>query len=259
MTLKRAAVVISALLLTGCGQATAGPGPGSPLWNRTFVSKALTGSNAPQLVAGTTIRLTFEQGQVQANAGCNALFGDLRIGTERLAVSGLGSTDMGCSAERLAQDAWLSSFLAAGPSWDLAGDDLTLRTPQGELTLTDQRATSAAAARPLAGPRWTVESIVEGPTTSSAPAGVRAYLVIGDAGTVTGSDGCNRFSGKARRDAARITFSGVASPKRPCAGAGRALQSVLATLLGGSATVQITGDRLTMTMPDGRAIVLRAG
>ncbi|GAB1690189.1 hypothetical protein [Krasilnikovia sp. M28-CT-15] len=82
--------------------------------------------------------------------------------------------------------------------------------------------------RPLAGPRWSVATLVERDTAASVPAGAEAYRVF-EAGRVTGSAGLHAT----RR---------VPSP----------------TAIRQSLSYRIIGARLALTHPDGRALQLRA-
>ncbi|NJC69062.1 META domain-containing protein [Planosporangium thailandense] len=258
MTARLTPVVLTTVLVAagGCA-AKGGSAAPQPLWQRTFLSTAVTEHGQPRpLVAGTRIRLTFDNGRVQAHAGCNQLAGQARVDGDRLVVSQVMSTDMACGPEGQQQDAWLSSFLTAGPNWQLDGDHLTLRTVQAELRLTDRR--SVDPDRPLVGTRWTVESILGGQQTSSIPAGVTAYLTFDPNGRVTGSTGCNTLSASARRDGDTVTFDAVTVTKRACDGDAARVESAVLAALTGRAAIHIAADTLTITQPDGHGLGLRA-
>lgn len=80
----------------------------SELEQRDFLSESVEGH---ALVAGTQIRIDFGDGELSAHAGCNSMSGTFVIEGEVLRVTGLGMTEIGCEAERHAQDAWLSDLL----------------------------------------------------------------------------------------------------------------------------------------------------
>ncbi len=90
---------------------------------RAFASVRVDGR---QLVDGTQIRLGFDGDAVQADAGCNHLFGTLAVEGDTLTASNMGGTEMGCPDGLQDQDAWLSEFLSAGAEVVLDGDTLTL-------------------------------------------------------------------------------------------------------------------------------------
>jgi heat shock protein HslJ len=232
-------------------------GRGSDLWGRTFLSTAITenGQDRP-LVPGTRLRLTFQDGDVRADAGCNHLTGPVRVDGGRLAADRFATTDMFCDAARQEQDAWLARFLGAGPTWRLEGDDLVLSTGDTEIRLTDRRI--ADPDRPLPGTRWVVDSIVDNQSATSVPAGVEAHLTFGDDDRVEGFTGCNHFGGTAAERDGRITFSKIFSTKMACPDEIGRLESAVLAVLDGEVDAHVEGDRLTLSRPDGRGLRLRA-
>jgi heat shock protein HslJ len=251
-------VVLAMVLLvaTGCGTRNGSAAPGT-LWQRTFLSTAVTGGGQPrELVPGTRIRLVFGAGHLRADAGCNQLTWQAGVNGDRLVLSGPAATEMGCTPDRLAQDTWLSTFLSAGPAWELDGDNLTLRTGGSEIRLVDRRV--ADPDRPLEGTRWLVRSIVDGQQTASLPTGVQAELTLGRNGHVTGSTGCDTLSGTASRHGDTITFSTVTTSGKPCTGDAGGVQTAMLAVLDGDATVHIDGAQLTLLDDAGRGIHLQA-
>jgi heat shock protein HslJ len=193
---------------------------------------------------------------VRANAGCNHLTGRASIDGGRIAVDHFATTEMACDAPRQEQDAWLASFLGAGPTWRLDGDDLVLSTGDTEIRLTDRR--TADPDRPLRGTRWVVDSTVDNESATSAPAGTQAYLTFGDGDRVEGFTGCNSFAGTAAERGGRITFSKIISTKKACADEIGRLESAVLAVLDGEVSAQVEADRLTLTRSDGRSLRLRA-
>ena len=104
----------------------------SRLWGRTFVSRSVTDDGSRvELVDGTRIRVSFEQRRagdsVRWHAGCNTAGGKVAVSPDRLDVTEIASTAVGCPDERQRQDAWVNRFFGSRPFWRLAGDRLTLR------------------------------------------------------------------------------------------------------------------------------------
>ena len=130
-------LLLSVLLVLGlaaCGDDTEVAAGGSPI-GRTFVSESITGH---QLVAGTQVSFDFRDDELLATAGCNSLFGTLRIDADRLFVESMGGTEMGCDPERHAQDTWVADFLGAGPTYAVDGDRLRLTSGEVVLTMLDR-------------------------------------------------------------------------------------------------------------------------
>ena len=90
---------------------------------RAFSSVRVDGH---RLVGDTRIRLGFVGDEIQAEAGCNHLFGTLTVDGATLTASNMGGTEMGCPDGLHDQDAWLTEFLSAGPDVVLDGEMLTL-------------------------------------------------------------------------------------------------------------------------------------
>jgi heat shock protein HslJ len=249
-------VLTGVVAMTACGSGSGAGGAGE-VWGRTFLSTAVTeAGKARPLVADTQLRLTFENGQVRANAGCNHMSGPASVEGGRLSVSDLATTSMACDPPRMEQDSWLAAFLGGGPTWRLDGDDLVLHGGNTEIRLTDRR--TADPDRPLHGTRWVVDSIIDSQAVSSVPAGAEAYLTFGEGNRVEGSTGCNSLHGSAVEQGDRITFSQLATTKMACADEKMRLESAVLAVLDGEVTARIDADRLTLTRPDGRGLQLRA-
>lgn len=131
-----ASLLLMALALAACGDdggdtVDAGSDGGDAaavtlddLDGRAFDS---TGSTGYEIVEGTTISLTFADGRISANAGCNTQNGGVEVVDGQLRLtSQLASTMMGCEEPLMAQDQWVASFLEADPDITLDGDALTL-------------------------------------------------------------------------------------------------------------------------------------
>ena len=78
----------------------------------TYVSTEVTGHD---LVADTTIRLTFEDGNLSVNAGCNTMFAPYELTDDSLAwTEEPAATMMGCPDDLTAQDQWLAELFTTG-------------------------------------------------------------------------------------------------------------------------------------------------
>ena len=123
------------------------------------------------------------------------------------------------------------------------------------LRLIDIRA--AEPDRPLAGPRWSLQSLIDGASAASVPAGADAHLTFRD-GRVTGSTGCTDIDGAAVVGAGSITFSRPSTRAQTCPPELKALDRAVLDLLRGKLSYRVTGDRLTLTRADGGGLDLRA-
>jgi heat shock protein HslJ len=200
------AVPLALLLLAGplgCGDDGGGGGGGdgadldAELDGRELVATGITEDGVRrEPVAGTEIRLTFDDGQLGATAGCNSMGGRYALDGDVLVVDELATTDMACEPPLMAQDEWLAGLLAGRPSVGLDGTDVTLTTGSTVVKLTDRQVVRPDA--PLVGTVWVLDTIFEGGpdgAASSVPDGVEASVTFGDDGTYSIATGCNVGSG----------------------------------------------------------------
>jgi heat shock protein HslJ len=260
----RARIAITLLLLVvsaGCGRGTGtqagstGNGAGDP-WGRTFQPKPL--------VEGTRITLRFdrERRHLGASAGCNSMGGPASFEGGKLVVDDLATTEMGCDPPRHAQDEWVADFLTSRPTWALDGPVLTLETGTARMVLEDRE--TADPDRPLRNTNWTVDTIIEGESASSVPAGAEAHLTLGDGDDrdrFAGHAGCNGMGGTSVVDekASTITFSEVITTKMACEDDRMRLERAVLATLDGPVTYRIDADRLHLDGPGGHGLILRAG
>jgi heat shock protein HslJ len=247
------------LTALGCGdpagQARAGSVEKNEPWGRTFLSTSVS----RPLVEGTRIRLVFgDDNRLGANAGCNHMSGEAEVAHDRLVVSDLATTEMGCDPDRHAQDQWVADFLTSRPRYRLDGPVLTLANDSTQVTLEDRE--TADPDRPLRGTRWVVDGIVEGDAVSSVPAGAEAHLTIDkERDSFGGNTGCNQMGGAARPAERTVTFSEVITTKVACQDDRMRLERAVLSVLDGDVTWDIEADVLHLTHPNGRGLILRAG
>lgn len=253
------------LLLVACSQVpgaspTPSPSPApSPtptpippvgLTGRTFLSTGVTVDGAPHaLVAGTRIRLIFDNGSLSANAGCNIIGGNLVVDGNTLRFSGASMTEMACDEPRMAQDQWLINFLSAPLTFVLNGNDLTLTSGTTVVTLLDREV--AEPDQPLVGITWGLASFINGEVVSSVPAGISASITLFEDGTFSANFGCNSGGGRYATAGDTITFSEVIMTKMACAGAAGQVESAVLTVIGAEAPVTFAIDADSLTLMAG--------
>ena len=271
MRTKRTTTILSLTLglalaaLAACGRGAAShdgaAGGGEEPWGRTFLSTSVTENGQPRpLVDGTRITLNFvEDGhRLGAQAGCNSMGGQASFQDGRLVVGDLATTEMGCDPPRHAQDEWLARFLTSRPEWSRTGSTLTLDNGTARIELEDREV--ANPDRPLRGTKWIVDTIVDGETASSVPAGADAHITLDDADHFSGNTGCNGMGGNSvvHEDRSTITFSEVISTKMACSDDRMRLERAVLGTLDGDVAYRIEADVLHLDAPDGHGLRLRA-
>jgi heat shock protein HslJ len=248
-----APIVITALALSlaACGDDTTDSGSGSggdvstAIDGRTYVSQSATGFT---LVDGSDVRLTFDNGQLGANAGCNGMSGGYTITDGKLVVEALTSTMMACEQPLMDQENAVSTFLTSSPAITAAGDALTLT--DGTITMEFLDREIADPDKPLADTTWTVSGIISSDAVSSTTAGTAADITFTlDAdgkGTAAVNAGCNTGSADVTVTDTAITFGPMALTKKMCDDAAMQLETAVATTLTGETTYEIEASSLTI-------------
>ncbi|ADB50826.1 META domain-containing protein [Conexibacter woesei] len=247
---------------TGSGVGTGSAGAPEPaptadaLDGRSFVARAVRGR---RLVHGSELTLSFEDGTLGARAGCNTLGAGYTVADGRLRLRGEPQRTMiGCAPALMRQDDWLSDFLAAGPTLALAGERLTLRGERATIGLTE--GSSSGAPPPIVGTRWRLESIGDGATVSSVPAGVEPpTLRITKEGRAELFTGCNSGSAAATvRDDGFVVFDEFALTRKACAEPAADVEATVTAILDGEVAAGFEGAQLTLSK-DGRRLSFAAG
>lgn len=245
---------------SGSGSGSGGDGGGSvttdlPLtgvhWTVDSVTVDGKKSAAPN---GAHVEIT-DKGRAQGNYGCNQFGAAVKVEGDTVTVGKGEMTEMGCAEdiqgfEEAMKDAFTGKLKAK-----LVDKNLTLTTPKGDsITLTSE------PAAPLAGTKWTVNSLLTGDVATSLPAGTEknAWFTLAKDGSVRGSLGCNTFSSTAKVSGSTITFDRLASTRKMCAGTAGTVENHLRKVLEGKVTFNLQHRGITLTGPNGKGVSANA-
>ncbi len=213
----------------------------------TYVSTEVTGY---ELVPDTSIRLTFEDGNLSVNAGCNTMFAPYELDGGVLMWTGMpAQTMMGCPEDLTAQDEWVSNLFVQGMDAAVEGAQLTLSA--GSVSLTFARAPEADLQQ-LLGKTWTgVATMADGKTDRLPRSITRPRIVAGADGLSRLNTGCNTGRTTVTVDDTSITFGPPAITRRSCQEPERTIeQRVLAVVDGTSDYVIFDGSVLIVVKGD---------
>jgi len=269
-------VALAVLVGAGCGDdddITAGGGPASdpgptepgaaepgatepapaaddPLAGRTFVVEG------PRIGAAAAVTLTFRDGAVSAETGCNQLSGQYRVAAGTLTVTDLVGTEMGCEPDLMAQEDSVRAFLQTPSEITEADGRLALAGEAATWTLLEQ---GEPEAQDLVGPTWVLDTVGEGGgadgTAGSVPAGVSAAMTFAADGTYEVSAGCNAGPGTYVEAGAGIyQLDPPTLTKRRCDDAAMEVEAAVLAVLDGEVSVSIQGNRLTIEALDGSSL-----
>lgn len=234
--------------------ASATASPADALWGRTFLSTAVTGTTIP---GGGPLEVAFpERNKIAMSAGCNRGVGSVDLSDAVVKTGPIATTMMACPGEVAGADKWMTDLFAAQPGWALTGDVLTLTSPGVTVTLTDK--TTADPDRPVVGTTWVVTTLItpDANTTSAALETSAPSLTIGQDGQVTGSTGCNRFSGPVRVGDSTITFGPLATSRMACPDDVAEVEQAVLHVLDGEVTYAVDGATMRLTKADGTGLGL---
>ena len=226
--------------------------PSTSVKGRTFISTAVDGH---RLVAGTHVQVTFTGDDgISVNAGCNTFGAGSRVVDARLVVEQLAGTEMGCDADRMAQDQWIAALLQSKPEIVTTTDGIRLTSGATTLTLRDRKIVDPD--RPLVTTKWIVDSEIDSSTVASAPLGTKASIRLPRSNRIEVYDGCNHASGRVEmhdrsftvRDLVSTTFAKCATPQALSFG----------RVFPGTVEFAIDADRLTLTNAAGLGFAFHA-
>lgn len=259
----RIVAVLMLLVLAGCGargaaqEEPAGQQQPDPLRGKTFLAMAVTESGKPrQLAPETELSVEFtDDGRLIARAGCNIMQGPVDTADGTLTVDGgLSMTEMGCDTARHDQDEFVAGVLSANPKWELTDGRLTIRTG----TTVFDMAAEAETTRDLQGTTWVLDTLVDGQTASSMPAGAPEVTLVFDGTKVVAETHCNGYTAEYVIAGDTVTFTPGMSTMMACAPEIMQGEKAVADALRDEVTYELTADRLTFTHPSGKGIGLHA-
>lgn len=192
----------------------------------------------------------FQDGQLSGNAGCNNFFGSYTVDGNTLTIAEpLGSTMMACPDPLMAQEQAVLTNLASAASYQLVANQLQIFDANGQVVLAFEPLEMAS----LTGTNWSATMINNGRgAVSGLVAGTEVTAVFGEDGTVSGSAGCNTYSGSYTVDGSNITIGPLVSTMMMCVDPEvMAQEAAYLAALENSATYSITGDTLELRAADG--------
>ena len=151
-----------------------------------------------------------EDGRVSGSDGCNEFSGAYEADGSTLRLGPLASTQRACAgaAQEVAEK--VAPTLDRVRSYDARSDTLVLEDGSGEPLLRYRASTPGVAGA------WEATSVLYDDAIRGVLAGTTPTADFGDDGKLTGSGGCNTFSGSYEVDGAALRIGRPASTRRAC-------------------------------------------
>jgi heat shock protein HslJ len=239
-----AAVAFSA---TACSTASSG-GTGGTIDGTSWALKTYDVSGtATEVPAGTRVDAKFADGKVSGFAGCNVYNAPVTISGATIKVGVAAVTMMACDADKTALEQAYLANLAKAATFTATSDGLTMFDSAGKSILVY----SAAAANPLEG-SWDVTGYNNGKQAVVSPVTGSKLTAVFTPDQVSGSAGCNDYSGGYTIDGTTIKIGPLASTMKACADeAVNAQEQQFLAALQAATTFDQTGNILTLKAEGG--------
>jgi len=259
--LVAALCVLAGLALGACGSSggsrptsTAGSPPAGLTGTQWVLDTAALGVSGGGQV---TSWIRFEGGRVSGDDGCNGFSGSYSTSGSSLRLGPLAGTLKHCAGAAGEVGARVTAALERTRSFALASPGLVLRDARGAAVL------HYRANLPHAEGRWEVTSVLYADGIHSLITGTTLTANFAADGGVSGSGGCNDFSGTYTAHDATLRIGALVSTQKACAspaGANEQEQGYFAALESARTFDQV-GDTLTILDAQGRMAVTltRAG
>jgi heat shock protein HslJ len=239
------AIAAVAFAVTACS--TTG-GTGGTLDGTSWALKTYDVSGTATAVpAGTRVDAKFAGATVSGFAGCNVFNAPVTISGATIKVGTAATTMMACDADKTALEQAYLANLAKAATFTATKDALTMFDAAGKSILVY----AAAAANPLEG-SWDVTGYNNGKQAVVSPVTGSTLTAIFTADQVSGSAGCNTFSGSYTLDGTTLKIGPLASTMKACAdqAVNDQEQQFLAALQA-STTYSQSGNSLTLKAAGG--------
>ena len=216
--------------------------------------KSLSGSDPIEVATPDNYTLDFsEDGRYGIRADCNRGQGGYTFDAGRLVINPGPMTMAACPPG--SYDSRFLALLGDVESVTRSGDRLTLELTDGSSMLFELLPNPATfgGTETLGGSKWEISAYNNGRGgVTTLVAATRMSIAFGDDGTVSGSSGCNTFSGTYSADGAIIEIGPLASTQKMCVAEEVMEQEAqFLAALGNASMYEIRGDRLQLRNADG--------
>jgi heat shock protein HslJ len=254
-------MIIPILLAAGCTGNV--PEPAGPVLDGTrwiLTDYVIEGVSWPAL-GTTTVTLEFpDDKRITGSAGCNHYFSDYRMKGTTIAIGPAGRTEMYFTGPGvMEQESAYLALLNTAATATTGNDRLTLADAKGRTILIFTRQVPPAP-EPLTGTNWTLDSLYSGDAVSSVLSGTMITAVFDREGRVSGSTGCNHYSGSYTVTENSLAISSLGSTKMACQGEDIMQQeSTYLASLNSAAGFTISGNRLKLADERGTTLLSFTG
>jgi len=225
----------------------------------TGVTWVLDASSMDSLVVDASptdarIDLTLGAEEAFGTSACNSYRGSYALDGDRLTFGPFAATQMACEQPLMDLEAAYLAELGEVSGFEVEADG-TLVLTGGDVAL------SFTAEVPLAliGTTWRVTTIASANAVSSTIADTELTAGFGDDGTVTGTDGCNRYRAEYSASGGSITIGAPAGTFMACEPDVEQQARAFTGAMQAAAAYEISGTSLTLSDDAGNLLLVFDG
>jgi heat shock protein HslJ len=211
LALTMGALALSAAACSSAGSSPSG-GSGGTIEGITWklTSYDVSGTSTP-VPADVFVDARFAGGTVAGSSGCNVYNGPAVVTGSTIKVGTLAGTLIACQGPAADVEKAYLANLGNAASFTATADGLTMFDAAGKATLVY----AAGAANPLIG-EWNVTGYNNGKGAVTSPTAGSTLTATFTADMVSGSSGCNTYTGGYKIDGLSVTIGPLASTKMAC-------------------------------------------
>jgi heat shock protein HslJ len=206
-------------------------------------------------MAAAEATMTFQDGRVSGNGGCNTFSAGYTVEGQQLTVEPAASTMMACEEPIMGQEQTFFTNLGQAASYEIVDNQLHILDAEGRLLLSFEPQAAAA----LTGVLWLATNYNNGQqAVVNVLDGTEITAVFGEDGSLSGSAGCNNYVAGYTVEGAQITIGPAAMTRMLCAEPEGVMEQEAAYVaaLETAATYSIQGDMLEMRTADDAMVAL---
>ncbi len=230
------------VVLAACSSGGSSGGTGGAIEGMTWklTSQSVNGATT-DVPADVVVDARFSSSNVAGSGGCNVYHGSAVIVDATIKVGPLATTQMACQGPASDTETAYLANLAKASTYTATSDALTIYDDSDAVILTY----AAGAANPLEG-EWVVTGYNNGSQAVVSPVEGTTLTATFTADGVSGSSGCNTYTGGYTLDGDQVTIGPVAGTLMACDEATMTQETQFLTALQTPATVETTGGTVTL-------------
>ena len=250
----RTIIAACLVLLAACAPRPDAPTAASalpPLAGTSWRAEDIAGAG---VIDNAEVTAAFAESRITGRAGCNSYSGAYQQSGAALKIGPLATTRRACVPALMDTESRYLAVLGGVTSGSLDATGALVLTAADGRTLRLRRI--GAAIGSLEGGPWYADGFAG---DAQGRGRVEVSFEPGDHGTsqVSGTGGCNRFSGPWKQDGTRVSFGPLASTMMMCPEPVMASEQKFLALLGAVDRVTVRDNVATLTTADGATLVLR--